>query len=622
MKPLKPVSCSITRRLLSVFLLTACACFPFLGSADAAVAEATQAIATLGDDKISVEEYNLYIRFHRRELAEQATRPSHEELVKELALCRVLAASAESGQGEVLTNPIVKWKLWEIEAGEGYTRIVEEVIRPKSPPSEEAVREYFQQNTDEFKRPGGFSFHNIFFDASRAPDDAVREALRAKAIAARAALEPLLESNRTIPLESFLRVASEAMEVPASNVKLRGPFMLDQIRPELEEAALALKPGQVSEVIPTDLGFYVIRLESVQKGGILPLAEVRPTIEERLSKKEQRERLSEFRKKIGTPENLTVHEAGLANLVRWATNPEKAENVMFAETGNFQVKVLDYIDYLRVFRADHVPSASETSDAIRNTHTALVRDSLLYADAAYQEATLLGFTSDATFENRLKVDRIAILGQEQFRRLLDRRLNEMGQFTDEQLQQYHTEHQDEFMSQPEYRFREIAIRPRAATNAYEMELAFREAEDRAMAVREMILSGSPEAETVEKYSQGEVTDDRGLTQWLTPGTRYSPEMWEEIKQLSKGDWMKKPYRLRKKATLLKVADHAPAQPKPLDTSRDDVKARMSQARIAEVSRAIRDEVLKANGFSMDLEKVQALPPLEERLAPGAALATH
>jgi peptidyl-prolyl cis-trans isomerase SurA len=64
----------------------------------------------------------------------------------------------------------------------------------------------------------------------------------------------------------------------------------DVLRAELAEAAFALKPGEMSEVIETPGAVFLMLVEERRAGGARPIAEVRDEIEETLLKQE-RERL-------------------------------------------------------------------------------------------------------------------------------------------------------------------------------------------------------------------------------------------------------------------------------------------------------------------------------------------
>ncbi len=70
-----------------------------------------------------------------------------------------------------------------------------------------------------------------------------------------------------------------------------GFFRRGAMVPAFEKVAFSLKPGEVSDPVRTSLGWHVLKLEEMRAIGLLPLAELKPQIEEKL-RREQGERAS------------------------------------------------------------------------------------------------------------------------------------------------------------------------------------------------------------------------------------------------------------------------------------------------------------------------------------------
>ena len=80
--------------------------------------------------------------------------------------------------------------------------------------------------------------------------------------------------------EDFAKVASEVSEDPGSKSKGGdlGKFGPGVMTKTFEDAAFALKPGQVSAPVKTPFGYHLIKVEEVQEPQVLSLEQARPEI--------------------------------------------------------------------------------------------------------------------------------------------------------------------------------------------------------------------------------------------------------------------------------------------------------------------------------------------------------
>jgi foldase protein PrsA len=108
--------------------------------------------------------------------------------------------------------------------------------------------------------------------------------------------------------EDFAKLASEFSEDPGS--KSKGGdldyFSRGQMVPEFEAAAFALKPGEVSQLVETQFGFHIIKLEEKR---IAPLDQsTRQQIIAALRQKKFQEQLDQIvaRARVEIDENFNV----------------------------------------------------------------------------------------------------------------------------------------------------------------------------------------------------------------------------------------------------------------------------------------------------------------------------
>jgi peptidyl-prolyl cis-trans isomerase C len=157
---------------------------------------------------------------------------------------------------------------------------------------DEEAAAYYAAHANEFQSPETVSLRQILVPTLNEARDVRRR---------------LLKDPRSFP--ALAQTLSRAPEASAGG--FMGRFTRGQLPAELERAAFALGPGQVSEPVPTAFGFHVLRLDAKQ-----PSRE--PTLEE--SRDEVRSRLR--REKVDG--NIRQFVAGL--MARAKVNHEAAQS--------------------------------------------------------------------------------------------------------------------------------------------------------------------------------------------------------------------------------------------------------------------------------------------------------
>ena len=139
---------------------------------------------------------------------------------------------------------------------------------------EDDLRKYYAENLSRYTAAEERRVRHILINAAKdaAPD--VTQKAKARA-------EALLAEVRKTPA-SFAEVAKKNSEDPgsAANGGDLDFFGRGAMVKPFEDAAFAMKPGETSNVIETDFGYHMLRLEAVRGGDKKPFEAVRATIED------------------------------------------------------------------------------------------------------------------------------------------------------------------------------------------------------------------------------------------------------------------------------------------------------------------------------------------------------
>jgi len=141
--------------------------------------------------------------------------------------------------------------------------------------AEEEIKEYYESDLEKFSEPRRIKARHILFklDAKAAPEN--EKAIEAKASSV---LERLRKG------ESFEKLAKEFSEDKASAERGGdlGFFKKGDMVKPFEEAASALKPGELSALVRTAFGFHIIRVDEIKEARTKSVQDVRGDIEREL----------------------------------------------------------------------------------------------------------------------------------------------------------------------------------------------------------------------------------------------------------------------------------------------------------------------------------------------------
>lgn len=145
--------------------------------------------------------------------------------------------------------------------------------------ADEKVRTYYEENSREFWQEEKVKVRHILLKVDPGSSDKDWEKARVQA-------EDIIK--KIAGGADFAKLAGEFSQDPGSKGKGGdlGFFPRGQMVKPFEEAAFALKPGELSEPVKSDFGYHVIKVEERQEEGQDPLDTVKDKIIEKLKKTE------------------------------------------------------------------------------------------------------------------------------------------------------------------------------------------------------------------------------------------------------------------------------------------------------------------------------------------------
>jgi peptidyl-prolyl cis-trans isomerase C len=155
-------------------------------------------------------------------------------------------------------------------------KLVEGEIAGKVAVKPEAVTDFYQKNQDKFQQGPRVRASHILIGIPQNADAATKQQAKAKA-------DALLKDLKAG--KDFAATAKANSQDPGSapNGGDLGYFEQGQMVPPFEQAAFALKAGEMSEVVETQFGYHIIKVAEKQDSRVVPLEEAKGQIEEYLT---------------------------------------------------------------------------------------------------------------------------------------------------------------------------------------------------------------------------------------------------------------------------------------------------------------------------------------------------
>lgn len=215
----------------------------------------------------------------KQESKKQNITPSPEAVEKELETLRAQFPDTESFENALREKGFtIKDVRKNIEDQLVLKEVLEREIDSKIAVSEKAVKDFYAENRDYFKKEESVRASHILVKSEENDNEK-------KVAEARKKIDNILALVKKG--DDFGEAAKKYSEGPsASSGGDLGYFTRGQMVKPFEDAAFSLKTGEISDVVKTRFGFHIIKLVDRKEKGVAPLEEVRESIKSYLTRLE------------------------------------------------------------------------------------------------------------------------------------------------------------------------------------------------------------------------------------------------------------------------------------------------------------------------------------------------
>jgi peptidyl-prolyl cis-trans isomerase C len=241
-----------------------------------------------------------------RELLSEAVKKegikvSSDEVDKRISDLEAAAGGAQGFDDRLAMMGVTRDDLrQEIELGVGIEKLMEQKSEGMSEPTEADMRNFYDENPDQFTRPEQVKARHILFMVDADASDADKAAKRKEAEEALAELKAGAD---------FATMAQERSDCPsASKGGDLGYFGRGSMVPQFEDAAFALRPGQMSGIVETRFGYHIIKVEDKTEPGKVSYEDAKANIEQYLGGQNKQQAMTKVIEGLRAEANIEYPE--------------------------------------------------------------------------------------------------------------------------------------------------------------------------------------------------------------------------------------------------------------------------------------------------------------------------
>ena len=165
-------------------------------------------------------------------------------------------------------------------------KMVESEVSSQPAPSDAECREFYDKNPDKFKQDESVRASHILFRVDENADAATKKKVMDQA---QAVLKEARGGADFAELAKKHSADGSSQQGGDLNFFARG-----QMVPPFDQAAFAMKPGQISDIVTTQFGYHIIKVTDRKEASTVPFEQVSPRIKEFLTEQQKQRKADDF----------------------------------------------------------------------------------------------------------------------------------------------------------------------------------------------------------------------------------------------------------------------------------------------------------------------------------------
>jgi peptidyl-prolyl cis-trans isomerase C len=252
-----------------------------------AFAQDPKVVARIGNKIITVADFNKILTYYD---AEQRAQIEKNPQAKPTILWQTVQGLVIAGLAREKgfdKRPEIKGQLEMITNNFLAFQYLQKEVISKIKVTEKDAKAYYDKNPDLFTSPEQVKARHILIQVPKETSDEDKKKLKEKADEVR---------KKVKAGEDFAKLAGDSSDDPGTKSKggELGFFSKGSMVPAFEQAAFSLKPGEVSELVETEFGFHVIKVDEKKEAVSEPFETIKEKVTKQVLREKQEAKVTEF----------------------------------------------------------------------------------------------------------------------------------------------------------------------------------------------------------------------------------------------------------------------------------------------------------------------------------------